>query len=160
MTSNERVAFENWFRESQAWPPNCPLPTRVSPERRYELGYMEFMWKGWNARSSRVETTTPQCIDCLELKNALASAVGIANEAREHHDRDQDMRTMKILLALSGHIPGWRADTDRIHAVLRKAVERSAVKTKPDETGSPLTSDKCEHGIPRRFCTAVHGDQT
>ena len=71
-----------------------------------------------------VETTTGHCIDCIELKNALAAAIGIANEARECHDRDQDMRTMKLLIALSGHLPKWRADTDRIHDVLRRAVER------------------------------------
>lgn len=74
------------------------------------------------AASSPVETST--CIDCIELKNALAAAVKVANEARECHDRDQDMRTMKLLLALSGNIPKWRADTDRIHDVLRRAVER------------------------------------
>lgn len=48
----ERGAFEKWFRDSQAWPPNCPLPTRVGPERRYELGYMNFMWRGWIARAT------------------------------------------------------------------------------------------------------------
>lgn len=57
---DERTAFERWFRESQAWPPNCPLPTRVSPERRYELGYMQFMWRGWIARASGPSASSNQ----------------------------------------------------------------------------------------------------
>ena len=66
----------------------------------------------------------PTCIDCIELKNALAAAVGAANEARECLDRDQDVRALKIMTALSGHLPKYRADTDRIHDVLTRAVER------------------------------------
>lgn len=83
-----------------------------------------------SAHETKAQST---CIDCLELKNALAAAVRIANEARECHDRDQDMRVMKILLALSGHIPKWRADTDRIHDVLKRVVGRldSAQETCP-----------------------------
>jgi hypothetical protein len=78
------------------------------------------------------ETQAPLCIDCLELKNALAAAVGVANEAREQHDRDNDMRVMKLLLALAGDVKGYRADTDRIHDVLRRATERFSVKANGD----------------------------
>lgn len=81
------------------------------------------------AARSAPETTAPLCVDCLELKNALAAAVGVANEAREYHDRDNDMRVMKLLLALSGHVKGYRADTDRIHDVLKRAADRFTVKS-------------------------------
>lgn len=76
---------------------------------------------------------TSHCIDCIELKNALASAVGIANEARERHARDQDMRVAKILIALSGYLPKYRADTDRIHDVLKRAVDRLSAPIPPEE---------------------------
>lgn len=71
--------------------------------------------------------TSGHCIDCLELETVLRSAVAIAAEARECHDRDQDARVMKILLALSGELPKYRSDTDRIHDVLRRrSLETSA----------------------------------
>jgi hypothetical protein len=80
----------------------------------------------------RGEKSTPVlCIDCLELKNALAAAVGVANEAREQLDRDNDTRALKILTALSGHLPKYRNDTDRVHDVLRRAVDRLSEKA-PD----------------------------
>lgn len=57
-----------------------------------------------------------------DLLNALRSAVLIADEAREEWDKaPSGMRAGKILIALSGGCPGYRADIDAIHAALKKA---------------------------------------
>lgn len=39
----------------------------------------------------------------------------IAAEAFSYWDRDQDMKVGKILRALSGELPGYRADIDKIN---------------------------------------------
>lgn len=61
--ADERAAFERWFRESQGWPPNYPLPTRVGREQRYELGFMQHQWLGWLARSFQVQKWDCQCME-------------------------------------------------------------------------------------------------
>jgi len=62
-------------------------------------------------------------VESAEL--ALAAAVQVAGEAAEEWDKaPEGMRAGKILLALAGHRPRYRPDTDAIHAVLaaRKAL--------------------------------------
>lgn len=54
-----------------------------------------------------------------ELEFGLAAAVQIAGEAAEEWDKaPEGMRAGKILLALAGHRPRYRPDTDAIHAAL------------------------------------------
>jgi hypothetical protein len=54
-----------------------------------------------------------------ELEFGLAAAVQIAGEAAEEWDKaPEGMRAGKILLALAGHRPRYRPDTDAIHATL------------------------------------------
>lgn len=54
-----------------------------------------------------------------QMREALKAAVRIANEAAEEWDKAPDgMRAGKILLALAGHRPGYRQDTDAVHAAL------------------------------------------
>lgn len=53
------------------------------------------------------------------LRARLADAVRIASEAADEWDRaPSGMKAGKILLALAGHVPGYRADTDAIHSAL------------------------------------------
>lgn len=57
-----------------------------------------------------------------ELEAALRSAVKIADEAAiEWDNAPSGMRAGKILLALAGRVPGYRADTDAVHAALKSA---------------------------------------
>ena len=59
----------------------------------------------------------------VRLIAALQSAIRIANEAREEWDKaPSGMRAGKILIALAGGCPGYRADIDAIHAVIAKAI--------------------------------------
>lgn len=56
----------------------------------------------------------------MTLDDALRRAIKIADEAREEWDKaPAGMRAGKILIALSGHVPGYRADIDEIHDTLR-----------------------------------------
>jgi hypothetical protein len=51
------------------------------------------------------------------LASALCSAIAIANEAVTEWDRaPSSARPGKILMALAGHRPGYRKDTDLVHA--------------------------------------------
>ena len=54
------------------------------------------------------------------FREALAVAVKVANEAADLWDRaaPMDAKLGKLLLALAGHVPGYRVDTDAIHAAL------------------------------------------
>lgn len=57
-----------------------------------------------------------------DLVDALASAIRVAEEARREWDAAPDgMKAGKLLIALSGHCPGYRADIDAIHAALSRA---------------------------------------
>lgn len=53
------------------------------------------------------------------LEAALRSFAAIAAEAHKEWDADNDHRVGKILRALSGDMPKYRADIDAIHAALK-----------------------------------------
>ena len=58
----------------------------------------------------------------IDLKEALQRAIKIADEAREEWDKaPSGMRAGKLLIALAGDCPGYRADIDEIHAALKSA---------------------------------------
>lgn len=61
-----------------------------------------------------------------DLLAALKSLVEIAEEAAEEWDKaPSGMRAGKILLALAGHVKGYRQDTDKIHALIAQAEGRA-----------------------------------
>ena len=65
-----------------------------------------------------------------ELLAALKSAVGIASEAaREWDMAPNGMKAGKLLLALCGHVKGYRRDIDAIHEAIARA-ERSKAEGK------------------------------
>lgn len=60
----------------------------------------------------------------LTTKQALERAIMIAGEARREWDEaPSGMRAGKLLIALSGELPGYRADIDEIHTALAAAIE-------------------------------------
>lgn len=61
-------------------------------------------------------------VRCGELVIALQDLIQIADEARDEWDAaPSGMKAGKLLIALSGHLPGYRADIDAIHARLLAA---------------------------------------
>jgi hypothetical protein len=69
------------------------------------------------------EATLP---DTASLAAALTSAIAIADEAVTEWDRaPSGARPGKILMALAGHLPGYRKDTDLVHAALHHATARN-----------------------------------
>jgi len=71
------------------------------------------------------EATLP---DTVSLAAALTSAIAVANQAVTEWDRaPSGARPGKILMALAGHLPGYRKDTDLIHAALFQATARNGV---------------------------------
>jgi len=78
--------------------------------------------RGWSVRPL-YSHPSPADRDAVE---ALEAAIKIANEAAEEWDKaPEGMRAGKILLALAGHRPGYRADIDAIHAALRTIKEKN-----------------------------------
>lgn len=61
-------------------------------------------------------TVIAQGASIERLQAALDTFVSVAEEAFREWDKDNDPRVGKILLALAGHAPGYRADVDSIHA--------------------------------------------
>lgn len=58
----------------------------------------------------------------LTVSQALERAVKVAEEARQEWDVcPAGMRAGKILVALSGRLPGYRADIDEIHDALARS---------------------------------------
>jgi hypothetical protein len=75
------------------------------------------------------EATLP---DTASLAAALASAIAVADEAVTEWDRaPSGARPGKILMALAGHLPGYRKDTDLIHAALYQATARNVAAQPP-----------------------------
>ncbi len=69
------------------------------------------------------EATLP---DTASLAAALTSAIAIAEEAVTEWDRaPSGARPGKILMALAGHLPGYRKDIDLVHAALYHATARN-----------------------------------
>ena len=55
----------------------------------------------------------------MTVREALAAAIKVADEVRDEWDRaPSGIKAGKLLIALSGHLPGYRADIDAIHAAL------------------------------------------
>jgi hypothetical protein len=62
-----------------------------------------------------------------ELLAALKAAVKIADEVRDEWDKaPAHMKAGKLLIALSGHLQGYRPDIDSIHSAIRKADGKDA----------------------------------
>jgi hypothetical protein len=62
-----------------------------------------------------------------DLLAALKAAISMADEVRDEWDKaPADMKAGKLLIALSGHLQGYRSDIDRIHAALRRAEGKDA----------------------------------
>lgn len=77
------------------------------------------------------------------LRAALDSFVKIADEAATQWDNDNDARVGKMLLAMSGHAPRYRADIDAIHALRRRAADVPARPVNcPKCAGNPC---ECQH---------------
>lgn len=57
----------------------------------------------------------------LELPAPLVALTAIANEALKAWDEDRDSRVGKILAALAGRMPGYRADVDDLRRRLASA---------------------------------------
>ena len=86
-----------WRHRDHVLNPPPIKPREVKPSRFDEL-------RGRNAK----------------LEAALRSAIKVAEEARvEWDEAPSGMRAGKILIALSGALPGYRADIDAIHAALK-----------------------------------------
>jgi hypothetical protein len=69
--------------------------------------------------------------DTASLAAALTSAIAIADEAVTEWDRaPSGARPGKILMALSGRLPGYRKDADLVHAALYQATARNAAGVK------------------------------
>ncbi len=58
-----------------------------------------------------------------ELVTSLEAVKRIAKEAHGNWDRAEDHRVGKILWALAGGMPKYRADIDAIHAAIDKATK-------------------------------------
>ena len=61
-----------------------------------------------------------QLLALVECAEVLATVPEIAAEAREAWDNDNDSRVGKMLIAMGGGIPNYRADIERIHTALEK----------------------------------------
>lgn len=57
---------------------------------------------------------------------ALRDIVKMASETHDHWDNDRDSKVGKHLGALAGWMPGYRDDTDAIHALLKEFPELEA----------------------------------
>jgi hypothetical protein len=61
-------------------------------------------------------------MECTGLLAALKAAILVADEARDEWDAaPSGMKAGKLLIALSGHLKGYRPDIDAIHAAIEKA---------------------------------------
>ena len=70
--------------------------------------------------------------DTVSLAAALRSAIAVADEAVTEWDRaPSGARPGKILMALAGRLPGYRKDTDLIHAALYLATAQNAARIIP-----------------------------
>ncbi len=88
------------------------------------------------------EATLP---NTMSLAAALTSAVAVANEAVTEWDRaPSGARPGKILMALAGHLPGYRKETDLIHAALYQATARNVAAPKK---ATPRVSDDDKDAI-------------
>lgn len=73
-----------------------------------------------NPHGKFIAVTVSELTTLVECAEALQSVKLIAEEAREHWDKDRDMKVGKILIALSGAVKYYRPDIDKIHEALAK----------------------------------------
>lgn len=89
---------------------------------RAEDAVAERIWAAVQKRQPEGFKVPPTTV--ADVCRALETAVSIAGEAQREWDAaPSGMRAGKILIALAGGIPGYRADTDAIHQALKLAKE-------------------------------------
>lgn len=59
----------------------------------------------------------------MDLLEAMETFAKIAAEAREHWDADADSKVGKLLKAMAGDLPGYRADIDAAHKAIARMKE-------------------------------------
>lgn len=62
-----------------------------------------------------------------ELVAALEKLVEVVNITHDYWDKDQDAKVGKLLAAMGGHLPKYRADLDSVHEILRRARQHGAL---------------------------------
>jgi hypothetical protein len=82
------------------------------------------------------EVIACQCEMTGRLLSALLLARSVAEEARvEWDEAPAGMKAGKLLIALSGALPGYRADIDEIHNAIASAMSAGTAET---QSGSGL----------------------
>jgi len=66
----------------------------------------------------RLQAAEAEVLAARKVVEAARMQVKIAQETHMEWDRDNESRVGKLLLAMAGHIPGYRPETDAIHAAL------------------------------------------
>lgn len=123
---------------------------KAEAERDEALDALRILDEQFEAQSSDVAR-------CDRMAEALRTAVRVAAEAAEEWDKaPSGMRAGKILLALAGRVPGYRQDTDAIHAALADTREASPA---PETTSlPPFVFDYRNHRGERAIRRAIfHG---
>jgi hypothetical protein len=122
LASCEAAALERaakWHDEqAKACGNNAHFASESFSELAHHLDRMEFHQES----ASEIRSLIPAGASPSEverLRTALSTAIKVAEEAaREWDTAPEGMRAGKLLLALAGHVKGYRADIDSIHAAL------------------------------------------
>lgn len=151
--SNDRAcleAFERWW--PTAWKP--PLPTKAtSPMASFEAG--------WNARSADKPFARQSTVDRLDRVRARAhslSAITCAGCTEWTHPLCWIASELEGVFAEMRALKAPRAQA--LDQMVQASEEIGGYDLPAQKTGASLesiaASEKCEHGVPRRFCTALH----
>ncbi len=71
--------------------------------------------------SSRLPSGLPKAEPDYRLVLALEKMIKLSDEVLGLWDSDQDMKVGKMLMAMSGRLPGYRADIKEIHDLMDEA---------------------------------------
>jgi hypothetical protein len=91
----------------------------VAPDGDAELGNWmvaeRVVWKVNRDFIAAARSDVPRLVaELTRAREALQTYQRLSLEAFKLLDADQDMKTMKLLRAMAGNLPGYRADTDEL----------------------------------------------
>lgn len=96
------------------------LPNTPPPVTHYNIGPNKVVLTLGGVAPKEITYLPQSLVD--DLLAALKSAIAVASQARVEWDNaPSGMKAGKLLIALSGDLPKYRADIDAIHAAIAKA---------------------------------------
>jgi hypothetical protein len=110
-TENERIAFEQWHRDTYKWPDGTPAGTERDGDG-YKEHWTQFSWESWKARAQlAVPVAAPEPKLSVPPEDDDPDETNLAQHIREGFEAeksDDALSSIEEILAWEYFAAGWK----------------------------------------------------